>query len=84
MGIYRKPSKWPAGQFPTERILAIANSGRFSVHRYSYRDENKNKRAKKMVKEGLLARPITSGSYRDYAITELGKAKLKEMREVQP
>ncbi len=82
MSIYRKPSKWAAGHFPTERILAIANSGGFTVHRYAYRDENKNKRAKKLAKEGLLKHLGVNGSYRDYAITELGKEKLKELREV--
>ena len=82
MSIYRKPSKWAAGHFPTERILAIANNGGFSTHRYSPQDANKNKRAKKMVADGLLERSVINGSYRDYAITELGKEKLKELREV--
>lgn len=82
MSIYKKPSKWKAGHFPTERILAIANSGGgFSTHRYSPQDANKNKRAKKMVTEGLLERSVINGSYREYAITELGKERLKELRE---
>ena len=82
MSIYRKPSKWAAGHFPTERILAIANSGGFSTHRYSPQDTNKNKRARKLAKEGLLTHLGINGSYRDYAITELGKEKLKELSEV--
>ena len=82
MSIYRKPSKWEADNFLTERILAIANSGGFSTHRYSPQDINKNKRARKLAKEGLLTHLGINGSYRDYAITELGKKKLKELREV--
>lgn len=82
MSTYKKPSKWKAGHFPTERILAIANSGGFTVHRYAYRDENKNRKAKKLAKEGLLKYLGVNGSYRDYAITELGKQKLKELLEV--
>ena len=84
MSLYIKPSKWKVGHFPTERILAIAASGGFSVHRYRYRDDSKNKRAKKLVKEGLLKYLGTDGDFREYVITELGKSKLKDIRNSKP
>lgn len=80
MSIYKKPSKWKTGHFPNERILAIANSGGFSTHRYSPQDTNKNKRARKLAKEGFLNHLGINGSYRDYEITELGKEELKRLR----
>lgn len=80
MSIYKKPSKWKTGHFPNERILAIANSGGFSTHRYSPQDTNKNKRARKLAKAGYLKHLGINGSYRDYEITELGKEELKRLR----
>ena len=82
MSIYKKPSKWKAGYFPTERVLAIAATGSFTVHRYSYGDEGKNIKAKKLVKEGYLKYEGIEGSFRNYSITPLGKVKLKELQSI--
>ena len=83
MSIYKKPSKWKAGYFPAERILAIAlHQKEFSIHVYQYRDDNKRKRAKELAKEGYLKSMGVVDKYRTYVITEAGKARLKEMREV--
>ena len=79
MSIHKKPSKWKPGHFPNERILAIANSGGFSTHRYSPQDTIKNKKARKLAKEGFLKHLGINGSYRDYEITELGKEELKRL-----
>lgn len=80
-GIHRKPSKWQAGQFPVERILAIAlHQKEFSIHLYQYRDDNKRKKAKRLAKEGLLKHMGVSGTFRYYTITDAGKERLKELQ----
>lgn len=82
MNINKKPSKWKAGYFPTERVLAIAATGSFKVHRYSYGDEGKNIKAKKLVKKGYLKYAGIEGSFRYYSLTTLGKVKLKELQSI--
>lgn len=82
MSVYKKPSKWKAGYFPTERVLAIAITGSFTVHRYSYSDKGKNNKAKKLVKEGYLKHEGIEGKSRYYSITPLGKDKLKELQSI--
>lgn len=79
--IHKKPSKWKAGCFPAERILTIAlHQKEFSVHQYQYRDDKKRKLAGRLEKEGFLKRIGKSYGYIDYAITEAGKSRLKEIQ----
>ena len=83
MSIYKKPSKWAYGEFPDERILSIAlHQGSFLVDKYNPKDKNRNNRAKNLVKLGYMTNHGTEGVTRYYAITEAGKEKLKELREV--